>query len=145
MEIFTIGFTKKNAEQFFGQLRQAGIRRLIDVRLNNTSTLAGFTRREDLPFFLRELCDIEYTHEPLLAPDDEILTAYRKGEMKWQEYEQRFLALMRARAVETRIARSLFGAKAVLLCSEPTATHCHRRLVAEYLRDHWRPVTIVHL
>lgn len=99
MEVYTIGFTKKTAPEFFGALRRAGVRRLLDVRLNNTSQLARFARREDLPFFLQELCGAEYVHEPLLAPTKEMLEPYRKGEESWPEYESRFLALMRERRV----------------------------------------------
>lgn len=105
MEVFTIGFTKKTAEQFFGALRAAGIRRLLDVRLNNTSQLAGFAKRDDLPFFLRELCGAEYRHEPLFAPTQEILDAYKKQRGSWEEYERRFLALLAERKVEERLDR----------------------------------------
>lgn len=145
MEIYTIGFTRKTAREFFGILKQAGVRRLLDVRLNNSSQLAGFTKREDLPYFLSELCGAEYRHEPLLAPTDDILTAYKKREIKWDEYESRFMKLLREREVERAIERATFDTPTVLLCSEPTATHCHRRLVAEYLREKWGDVRIVHL
>jgi uncharacterized protein (DUF488 family) len=145
MEVFTIGFTKKTAADFFGLLRRHGIRRLVDVRLNNVSQLAGFTKREDLEFFLREICGAEYVHEPLLAPTQEMLDAFKKAKGAWQDYEARFLALMASRKVEERIERSLFAVPGVLLCSEPTAEHCHRRLVAEYLWEKWGEVTITHL
>ena len=145
MEIFTIGFTKKNAAGFFGILRSAGIRQLLDVRLNNTSQLAAFTKRDDLPFFLDEICNISYTHEPLLAPSQEILSAYRKDKGEWAEYERQFLTLMHEREVEKQISPQLFDLPTVLLCSEPTAGHCHRRLVLEYLEDKWGNIDIVHL
>jgi uncharacterized protein (DUF488 family) len=145
VEIFTIGFAKKNAEQFFGLLRGAGIRGLIDVRLNNVSQLAGFTKRDDLRFFLRELCDADYVHEPRLAPTSEILKAYQRKEIDWPEYERRFGALLIERHAEHVIPRTLFDRPTVLLCSEPTAARCHRRLVAEYLAGHWGDVKIVHL
>jgi uncharacterized protein (DUF488 family) len=145
MEILTIGFTKKSAEQFFGKLKQAGIQRLIDVRLNNTSTLAGFTRKDDLAYFLHAICGIDYVHEPLLAPDNAMLTAYRKRAIDWSAYESQFLELMAERAIEGRVDRKLFNSRSVLLCSEPTAEHCHRRLVAEYLQRRWGGVEIVHL
>jgi uncharacterized protein (DUF488 family) len=145
MEVFTIGFTKKSAEQFFGALRRHGIRRLVDVRLNNVSQLAGFTKRDDLQFFLKAICDADYVHEPLLAPTQDLLNAYKKDGGTWEEYEQRFLSLMSARKIEERIPHSLFAIPAVLLCSEPTPEHCHRRLVAEYLRDKWGDLTIRHL
>jgi uncharacterized protein (DUF488 family) len=145
MEVFTIGFTKKNAEQFFGILRRNGIRRLIDVRLNNVSQLAGFTKRDDLQFFLREVCAAEYVHEPLLAPTQEMLDAYKKEKGSWQDYEKKFLDLMAARKIEERIDKSLFAVPAVLLCSEPTPENCHRRLVVEYLQAKWGALGCKHL
>ncbi|HEY7974514.1 MAG TPA: DUF488 domain-containing protein [Ktedonobacterales bacterium] len=145
MEIYTTGFTKKTAEQFFESLRRSGIRRLLDIRLNNSSQLAGFSKRDDLAYFLREICDADYQHEPLLAPTQELLDEYRKQKGSWEAYERRFLALMRERRIEKRIDRSLFAIPTVLLCSEATPEHCHRRLVAEYLRDHWGDLTINHL
>lgn len=145
MEVFTIGFTKKNAEQFFGILKRNGIRRLVDVRLNNVSQLAGFTKRDDLQFFLREVCGAEYVHEPLLAPTQEMLDAYKKAKGSWQEYEKQFLDLMAQRKIEENIDKSLFAAPAVLLCSEPTPENCHRRLVVEYLQNKWGDLKCMHL
>lgn len=135
VDVWTIGFTQKSAGEFFGALRGAGIRRLIDVRLNNTSQLAGFSKRDDLPFFLRELCDAEYIHQPLLAPSPELFDEYKKRNGTWQEYERGFFALMAERAVERQIDPSLFALPTVLLCTEPTADRCHRRLVLEYLQS----------
>ncbi|MDD1776957.1 MAG: DUF488 domain-containing protein, partial [Candidatus Helarchaeota archaeon] len=134
MEIYTIGFTKKPASKFFGELKRVGIKQLIDVRLNNSSQLAGFTKKNDLIFFLREICDASYFHEPLLAPTSEILTSYKKKKITWQDYEKRFLDLMIERKVEEKINRNIFDQLTVLLCSESTAEHCHRRLVLEYLQ-----------
>jgi uncharacterized protein (DUF488 family) len=145
MEVYSIGFTQKTAEQFFSILKHAGIRRLLDVRLNNVSQLAGFTKREDLQFFLKEICDAEYLHEPLLAPTQEILDRYKKKKGSWPEYESKFLALMTERKIEESIDRSLFSLPTVLLCSEPTAEHCHRRLVLEYLSEKWQDLGITHL
>ena len=145
MEIHTIGFTQKSAAEFFDSLRGAGIRRLIDVRLNNTSQLAGFAKRDDLRFFLREICPADYRHEPALAPTKEILDAYKKKRMSWEEYEPRFLDLLTERAVETSIDRRLFDVPVALMCSEPTPECCHRRLAAEYLAAKWGDVRIIHL
>lgn len=145
MEIFTIGFTKKAAAEFFGTLKRAGIKRLIDVRLNNSSQLAGFTKREDLPFFLKEICGAEYVHEPLLAPTQDMLDAYKKEKGDWGTYERSFLQLMGERKIEERLKPDLFDGPAALLCSEPTPEQCHRRLVLEYLRDKWGDVQAVHL
>jgi uncharacterized protein (DUF488 family) len=145
MEIFTIGFTKKSAEQFFGLLKKAGIQCLLDVRLNNVSQLAGFAKREDLAFFLREICGAAYLHEPLLAPTQEMLDAYKKNKGAWEEYATRFLALMADRNIEGNIRRSLFEVPTALLCSEATPEHCHRRLVVEYLKDKWGDIHVTHL
>ena len=145
MEIYTIGFTEKSACTFFGLLKSAGVQRLVDIRLNNVSQLAGFAKRADLAFFLREICGAEYLHEPLLAPTQEMLEAYRGKAASWDEYEARFLALMAERRIESELDRALFEQPAVLLCSEPTAERCHRRLVLEYLREKWGDVTISHL
>lgn len=145
MEVYSIGFTQKTAEQFFGLLKRAGIRRLVDIRLNNSSQLAGFAKCGDLAYFLREICGAEYVHQLLLAPTQEMLDTYKKRKGVWDEYEREFLALMAGRKVEERIDRRLFCEPAVVLCSEPTAEHCHRRLVLEYLARAWGNLEIVHL
>jgi uncharacterized protein (DUF488 family) len=145
MEVFTIGFTQKSAAQFFQTLKQAGIKRLIDVRLNNVSQLAGFAKREDLAYFLRELCGVEYIHEPLLAPTQELLDEYKKKKGAWSDYEVRFLQLMADRKVESQLSPSLFSVPAVLLCSEPTPEKCHRRLVLDYLQTKGVDIQPVHL
>jgi uncharacterized protein (DUF488 family) len=134
--VATIGFTKSTAERFFERLIGAGVRRVIDVRLHNTSQLAGFAKADDLGYLLGKIGGIDYVHEPLLAPTDDILTAYKKEKGDWAEYQRRFLDLMAERRIEDRLKpESLAGA--CLLCSEATADHCHRRLVCEYLNDKW--------
>jgi len=145
MEIYSIGFTKKRASELFGTLKAHGIERLLDVRLNNTSQLAAFAKQADLAYFLREICGADYEHEPLLAPTQEMLDAYKKQKGGWDAYEEAFLALIRARNIETTIDKESFARKTVLLCSEPTAEHCHRRLVLEYLQEHWEGVEFYHL
>jgi len=145
VEVCTIGFTQRSAASFFGTLKQAGIRQLIDVRRNNVSQLAGFSKRDDLAFFLREICGAGYRHEPLLAPTQELLDGYRKQQSGWPAYERGFLALLAERRVEDHLPRDLFATPSVLLCSEPAAEHCHRRLVAEYLRERWDGFEIRHL
>lgn len=145
MEVYTIGFTHKSAEQFFGTLGEVGIRRLVDVRCNNTSQLAGFSKRDDLRYFLKEICDIDYSHEPALAPTADLLSSYRKNKLGWHEYEQRFLQLLASRGVEGNVDRRLFDIPTALLCSEATAARCHRRLVLEYLALHWGDLNVVHL
>ena len=137
-------FYPKNAADFFGLLKDASIRRLLDIRLKNVSQLAGFTRRDDLQFFLAALCNADYRHEPLLAPTKEILDAYRTTH-DWAVYESAFTALIAERRIETLFMPDYFCVPTVLLCSEPTPEHCHRRLVAEYLQQHIGGVSIKHL
>lgn len=144
MTVYTIGFTKKSAEKFFGLLRGSDTRRLVDVRLNNVSQLAGFAKRDDLRFFLREICDLDYLHLPLLAPTQEMLDQYKKGGGDWGAYERRFLDLMEERSIESELSRAAIEGSC-LLCSEDLPHHCHRRLVAEYLRDRWGELSIKHL
>lgn len=144
MRIFTIGFTKKTAEEFFTRLSSAGVTRLIDVRLNNVSQLAGFSKRDDLRYFLKAICNIDYVHLPGLAPTQEMLDEYRKASHDWEAYAVRFVALIAERNVESTVDREMFR-DSCLLCSEAEADHCHRRLAAEYLRDRWGDVEIVHL
>lgn len=145
MEIYTIGFTQTTAERFFDRLAVAGVRRLLDVRLNNSSQLAGFAKGKDLPFFLARLIGAEYRHEPLLAPTQELLDAYKKHKGDWRTYEQAFLELMAHRQIESKLSPSDFETPTALLCSEATADRCHRRLVCEYLGAHWPDVRAVHL
>ena len=145
MNIYSIGFTQRSAENFFNTLQSAGIRRLLDVRLNNTSQLAAFAKRDDLAYFLKTICGIEYHHEPLLAPTQEILDAHRKHNGDWAAWEHDFLALIRSRHIEKKLDRAQFAQPTVLLCSELTAEHCHRRLVLEYLSSKWGGITIQHL
>ena len=136
MNVFTIGFTSKTAEEFFSLLQSNEIERLIDVRLNNVSQLAGFAKKKDLKYFLWQLCGIDYLHLPNLAPTDDILKAYKRKEMPWDEYERRFLDLMELRSIDQKFDRSVFE-KGCLLCSEHHPHHCHRRLVVEFLNDRW--------
>jgi uncharacterized protein (DUF488 family) len=144
MKIFTIGFTKKSAEAFFTRLQRAGVKRLVDVRLNNVSQLAGFTKKNDLRYFTKAICNIEYVHLLDLAPTSEILDAYKKNDGDWEVYEQRFLDLMHSRNIQETVPREILDG-ACLLCSEEKPHHCHRRLVAEYLKESWGDVEIEHL
>jgi len=144
MKLFTIGFTKKSAEQFFTRLKNSRTERLVDVRLNNVSQLAGFAKKDDLRYFLRVICGIDYLHLPLLASTQQMIDSYKKKRGDWQLYEKQFLELMRERQIEREVSREVLG-NACLLCSEDKPEHCHRRLVAEYLRDKWSDVEIVHL
>jgi len=142
--VFTIGFTKKTAEEFFTLLMKAGVKRVIDIRLNNVSQLAGFAKREDLRYFLRAIGGIDYLHRPDLAPTQQILDEFKKNKGSWPDYERDFLALLLARKAELNITPELLD-EGCLLCSEDKPLHCHRRLVAEYLRSKWGNVGIIHL
>jgi len=143
--VFTIGFTRKSAQRFFTLLRDNGVKRVVDVRLSNVSQLAGFAKRADLEWFLGEIAGIGYEHMPDLAPTREILDGYRKKHRDWSLYETQFLDLMRERRIEEKegLQESLAGA--CLLCSEDKPHHCHRRLVAEYLGEHWGEINVSHL
>ncbi len=134
MSIFTIGFTQKKAEVFFNLLRKSEVRTLIDVRLNNVSQLAGFAKKDDLKFFLRELCDASYIHMPDWAPTKDILDDYKKNKITWESYEDKFLNLMSKRSIEKDIDKTILE-QGCLLCSEHKPHHCHRRLVVEYLNE----------
>jgi len=144
VKVFTIGFTRKTAETFFTRLIQAGVKRVIDIRLNNVSQLAGFTKKDDLRYFLRAIGGIDYLHRPDLAPTQEIMDAFKKGKGDWPAYERDFLALLSARGVEKAVTPELLN-EACLLCSEEKPAQCHRRLVAEYLHSKWGNVKILHL
>jgi len=145
VEIYSIGFTQTTAERFFKRLSDAGIARLLDVRLNNTSQLAGFAKAKDLPYFLRELIGATYEHQPLLAPTRGLLDDYKKRKGDWATYESRFLRLMASREIESKLSMAEFETPTALLCSEATPEHCHRRLVCEYLAARWPDVRAVHL
>lgn len=143
MKLFTIGFTKTSAELFFLRLANAKVTKIIDIRLNNSSQLAGFAKKDDLQYFTKKICNIEYKYMPQLAPTKEILDEYKKSKSEWSVYERKFLELMTKRKIENLDRKELDGG--CLLCSEDKPHQCHRRLVAEYLRDKWGDVEIVHL
>lgn len=138
LDVYTVGWKGRSAEEFFETLRAAGIRRLIDVRINNRSQLAGFTKQRDLAYFLRTILGVEYQHRPELAPTRELLSDYRQGRIDWAEYERRFLALIEQRRIEELLDPEEFSTPTVLLCTEPGPTHCHRRLLVEYLAERWQ-------
>jgi len=141
MKLYTIGFTKKSAEDFFTKLCSARVKRIIDVRLNNVSQLAGFAKRDDLRYLAKTICGMEYVHLTALAPTQEILDEYKKQKGSWSTYEQKFLDLMSKRRIEETLSKELLDG-GCLLCSEDKPHHCHRRIVAEYLRDKWGNVEI---
>lgn len=143
MKLFTIGFTKTTANNFFDRLKKSGANKIVDVRLNNKSQLAGFAKRDDLSYFAETICGIGYQHIPDLAPTQDILDGFKKRKGSWEEYEEKFLRLMAQRRIEEINPELLDGG--CLLCSEDKPHNCHRRLVAEYLRDKWGDVEIEHL
>ena len=144
IELFTIGFTQTTARDFFTKLKAAGVKRVVDVRLNNNSQLAGFSKKDDLIYFLKEIDDIEYVHLPELAPTQDILDAYKKQKGDWGVYEKRFLDLMARRQIEKLVRPEMLD-HGCLLCSEHLPHQCHRRLVAEYLNSKWGKIKIRHL
>lgn len=144
MQLTTIGFTRSSARSFFERLQSARVARVLDVRLNNTSQLAGFAKRADLIYLLDAIAGIGYVHVTELAPTPDLLTAYRRRELGWDAYAAAYLELLRARDVQARLDPAIFDG-ACLLCSEPTPHHCHRRLAAEYLSTHWPGIELRHL
>lgn len=142
--LYTIGFTKKSAKSFFMTLTNNGVSKIIDIRLNNVSQLAGFTKKDDLEFFLDKICHAKYLHMPILAPTKGILDAYKDKIISWQEYEKQYNDLISSRNVEKRINQEIL-ADSCFLCSEPTPEQCHRRLAAEYFKRIYPGIRIVHL
>lgn len=144
MKLFTIGFTKKSAETFFTRLKEYRVEKLVDVRLNNVSQLAGFSKKDDLRYFLREICGIDYIHTKELAPTQDILTEFKSNKGDWNVYRREFIKLMEDRRIEEVLSpQDIDGC--CLLCSEESPHECHRRLIAEYLRDKWDNVDIIHI
>ncbi|MEO1377893.1 MAG: DUF488 domain-containing protein [Cyanobacteria bacterium J06635_10] len=144
INLYTIGFTKKTAQQFFETLVNSGVKRVIDTRLNNVSQLAGFAKRKDLEYFLQTIGNIEYIHILDMAPTKDILDEYKKNKGDWEIYEQKFLRLISDRKIEKQVSSELLDG-GCLLCSEAKPHHCHRRLVAEYLSDKLENISINHL
>ena len=143
MKLFTIGFTKTTAQSFFERLKKTNIKTIIDVRLNNISQLAGFAKRDDLEYFAKEICSIDYKHFIELAPTKEMLDSYKKQKGSWKIYENSFYHLMKERKIE-QINRDILD-NSCLLCSEHSPHFCHRRLVVEYLKNHWLDLEVIHL
>ncbi|HAU5603650.1 TPA: DUF488 domain-containing protein [Citrobacter koseri] len=136
IRIHTIGFTKKTAEHFFNELKKNGVIRVIDTRLNNNSQLSGFAKARDLEFFLKKICDIDYVYRSELAPTKKILDDYKNKKIDWEQYAQEYLNLMEQRLISSRLSSDEVDG-CCLLCSEDKPHHCHRRLLAEYLKQQW--------
>lgn len=145
MQIFTIGFTQTSAAEFFESLQNNQVKTLIDVRLNNSSQLAGYAKKNDLKYFLKKLCNVDYIHLLDLAPSKDILDKFKKQKnISWSEYETAYIELISNRKIAEKLSPELFE-NSCLLCSEKQPHHCHRRLVAEYLNQQWGNITIKHL
>ena len=146
MKLYTIGFTQKSAREFFNKVKNYNIDLLIDIRLNNVSQLAGFAKGKDLEYFLKEICSCEYAHDAVFAPTKDLLDNYRANKTSWKEYEDVFAKIMTDRQIEVRFKKLYSNyEKICLLCTEPTAEQCHRRLVAEYLQKHFDDIEINHI
>ncbi len=144
LTLFTIGFTHKSAEYFFSALTTAGVARVLDVRLNNTSQLAGFAKKDDLAYFLRKIAGIEYVACPFLSPTQDMLDLYRKRKGGWDDYERTFRQVIAERKIEQQLSPDLAD-RGCLLCSEHEPAHCHRRIIAEYLAQEWGNLDVKHL
>lgn len=147
MNIYTIGFAQKSAKKFFELLQANNIDCLIDIRLNNISQLAGFTKGKDLEYFLNKILSVKYFHDTDFAPTKEILDNYKKKNITWSEYEKLYIQLIEKRHIEnlfTKIINNNYG-NICLLCSEPEPQQCHRRLLANYLKQHFENIQIKHL
>ena len=146
MKIFTIGFTQKFASEFFDKIKNNNIELLIDIRLNNVSQLAGFAKGRDLKYFLKEICNCDYTHDDMFAPTKELLDNYRAKKISWEDYEQIFKSIIKERKIDEHF-KKLYSTKSrvCLLCTEPTPEKCHRRLVGEYLNKHINDIEIIHI
>jgi len=144
MRIYTVGFTRKSAQEFFDTLKRNNIKQIVDIRLNNTSQLAGFTKKDDLQYFLRELCGVDYYHFKFLAPTKEMREQYAKSK-NWGIYAREYIKLLQSRNILDKLDKSFFGRETCFLCSEASAEHCHRRLLTQYLKEHWEDVEVVHI
>lgn len=145
--IYTIGYSKKDAQTFFGILINHKVKQVLDIRLNNTSQLSGFAKRTDLGYFLKEIASIKYTHDTRFAPTKELRNEYRHNGKDWSQYERTFGTILAARnllnIVQEEYIESLNGI--CLLCSEAEPSKCHRRLVAEYIQQNLNDIEIIHL
>lgn len=144
MVVCTIGFAKKNLRSFIEKLKNAGVKKVIDIRLHNTSQLAGYAKKEDLEYILG-LVGIAYEHHQELAPTEEILAGYKSKKINWPEYESRFRALLRGRNPLNNSSLPREAGPICLLCAEDKPAQCHRRLVAEHIADRIPGSEIRHL
>lgn len=145
-KLYTIGFTQKSAKTFFESLKNNNIETIIDIRLNNTSQLAGFAKFPDIAFFLNELCAINYIHDTKFAPQKTTLKNYKNKTIDWEQYVAEFDNTMKSRHIEEYIRKNYRNLNNMcLLCSEPTAEKCHRRLIADIFKSQYTHLEIIHL
>jgi uncharacterized protein (DUF488 family) len=143
-KLYTMGYTQKPAKKFFNLIDKYEIKRIIDIRLHNNTQLAGFTKQNNLKYFLKRLSDCDYCHIPLMAPSKDIFDDSKKNGLEWKEYASRFNKLINQRKIEQLINEDDIDG-ACLLCCEPEATNCHRSLVAEYLQKYFGDIQIIHI
>lgn len=144
IKLYTIGFTGKPAESFFDLLNKSEINKIIDTRINNVSQLSGFAKGADLKFFANKIGGMLYEHNIDLAPTKDLLANYRDKKITWSQYEIEYLNLLDIRKIGKKIEIEKLH-KNCLLCSEHTPEKCHRRLLAEYLKQINTDVEIIHL
>lgn len=138
-KIYTIGFTKKDAKTFFELLKENGVSLVIDVRLNNTSQLAGFSKYPDIKYFLGKCVKCYYKSDKLFSPTEETLKDYKNKVINWDQYVIQFNETMELRKIRDYIKSNynhVFEKETIcFLCSEETPEQCHRRLIAEIFAE----------
>ncbi|MDR1675109.1 MAG: DUF488 domain-containing protein [Tannerella sp.] len=144
IKLYTIGFTEKSAETFFKLLQRAGVKKILDIRINNVSQLAGFAKGKDLEYFAKEIVGADYEHNTELAPTKELLRSYRDKIVNWEQYEKEYIHILNRRNVVQKIDFDKLNG-VCLLCSEHKPDMCHRRLLAEYLQKSRNEIEIIHL
>jgi len=144
IHLYTIGFTKKSAEQFFSLLLNNGVKRLVDIRINNSSQLAGFAKGADLQYFVRAIGNMDYVYMEDFAPTKELLSDYQNKRIDWDEYQKIYHNLLKERNIAEKYNIRDFNGSC-FLCSEDTPDHCHRRLLVEFFKSKTKKVEIVHL
>jgi len=142
--LYTIGFSEKDAKTFFELLKLSKIQTLFDVRLNNVSQLTGYTKKSDIAYFLDKICNIKYMHLPILAPTKEILDGYKNKRISWKDYESKYVTLINERQIYNSL-RDIYFNNSCLLCSEKNAEQCHRRLAANIIKENFLIDNIIHL
>ncbi len=145
--LYTIGFTKKSAKEFFEALRFRSVEVLVDTRINNVSQLAGFTKSDDLKYFLKAIGNIDYIYRPDFAPTKELLKEWRDGTISWEQYEEQYMSIQEKRGTyKNFLADFEKYEKICILCSEATPEHCHRRLLAEKLEKEFpNDIKVIHI